>query len=156
MYEIIDMNVSKALQAMERYSTQVPITALMNSRDRVLHWCVTNTGEFDRVAIIDIANDLGIDITTVEKILQNATFDGDLVGEYDDIKKELVCLPFEEEKRQLKCVICHQMVMFDDPELVRCKFCKTAAHRSHIMEWVKAAGEKCPRCMSKLELQEGI
>lgn len=152
----IDMNVSRALQAMESFSTKVPITALMNSRDRVLHWCVTNTGEFDRVSIEDIAKDLNIDTSTVEKILENAVFDGDLIGEYDELKKELVCLPFEKEKRQLKCVICHQMVMFDDPELVRCKFCKSAAHRSHIMKWVRAAGEKCPRCMSKLELQEGI
>ena len=158
LYEdpFIDMHVSRALQAMESFSTKIPITALMNSRDRVLHWCVKNTGEFDRVSVEKIAKELDIDNSTVEKILENAVFDGDLIGEYDELKKELVCLPFEQEKRQLKCVICHQMVMFDDPELVRCKYCKSAAHRSHIMEWVKAAGEKCPRCMSKLELQEGI
>ena len=152
----VDMNVSKALQLMESYSTQIPITALMNSRDRVLQWCVTNTKEFDRITLANLANELDIDETTVEKIISNAVFDGDLIGEYDEIKKELVCLPFEEEKRQLKCIICHQMIMFDDPELVRCKFCNSAAHREHIMEWVKAAGDKCPRCMSKLELEEGI
>ena len=152
----IDMNVSKALQLMESFSDTIPITALMNSRDRVLQWCVTNTGEFDRVSLNKIANELGIDIPTVEKIVSNAVFDGDLIGEYDSIKKELVCLPFEKEKRQLKCIICHQMIMFDDPELVRCKFCNYAAHREHIMEWVKAAGDKCPRCMSKLELEDGI
>ncbi|MHA1299561.1 MAG: hypothetical protein ACTSO9_09020 [Candidatus Helarchaeota archaeon] len=158
LYEdpFVDMNVSRALQSMESYSTKVPVSALMNSRDRVLQWCVTNTSEFDRVSLETISNALGIDISTVQKIISNALFDGDLIGEYDELKNELVCLPFEKEKRQLKCIICHQMVMFDDPELVRCKYCKSAAHRSHIMEWVKAAGEKCPRCMSKLELQEGI
>ncbi len=152
----VDMNVSKALQLMESFSEKVPVTALMNSRGRILQWCVTNTGEFDRVSLEKIANELDIDLATVQKIISNAVFDGDLIGEYDSLKKELVCLPFEKEKRELKCIICHQMVMFDDPELVRCKFCNSAAHREHIMEWVKAAGDKCPRCMSKLELHEGI
>ncbi|MFX0135158.1 MAG: PCI domain-containing protein [Candidatus Hodarchaeota archaeon] len=152
----IDMNVSRALHIMESYSTKVPITASMNSRDRVLQWCCTETSEFDRVSLEKIAKDLGIDLSIVEKIVSNAIFDGDITGEYDKIKKELVCLPFEKEKRQLKCIICHDMVAFDDPELVRCKFCNSAAHRSHVMEWIKAAGEKCPRCMSKLELHEGI
>ncbi|MHA1379932.1 MAG: PCI domain-containing protein [Candidatus Helarchaeota archaeon] len=152
----VEMNVNRALQAMENFSDKVPITALMNSRDRVLQWCVTNTSEFDRVSLKNIANELGIDVSTVEKIISNAIFDGDLIGEYDEFKQELVCLPFEKEKRQLKCIICHQMIMFDDPELVRCKYCKSAAHKTHIMEWVKAAGDKCPRCMSKLELHEGL
>lgn len=152
----IDMNINRALQTMENFSTKVPVTALMNCRDLTMQWICTNTGEFARLSLEKVANDLNIDLPIIEKIITNAIFDGDIIGEYDDLKKELVILPYEKEKRELKCIICHAMVAFDSPELVRCKFCGSAAHRTHIMEWVKTAGEKCPRCMSQLELQEGL
>ena len=67
--------------------------------------------------------------------------------------RDLMVLPAEAEKRQLKCIICYQDIDFDAPDMVRCKYCGTVAHHEHIMQWVAAAGKKCPRCMSELELE---
>ncbi|MHC1592365.1 MAG: hypothetical protein ACXQS8_09780 [Candidatus Helarchaeales archaeon] len=151
---LIDMSVSIALNAMEQQT--LPGSVLFDSRSKVLEWIINNTGEFARVSLDKIASELGIDISLVERIITDAIFDGDIIGEYDSIKKEIMILPFEKEKRQLKCIICYQMIPFDDPRLVRCKYCGSAAHEDEILQWAQISKNKCPRCASELELIRGV
>ncbi|MHA1143183.1 MAG: RING finger protein [Candidatus Helarchaeota archaeon] len=151
---LIDMNVSIALNAMEQQS--LPGSVLFNSRSKILEWIITNTGEFARVNLNQISSELGLDLSLIERVINDAIFDGDIIGEYDALKKELMVLPFEKEKRQLKCIICYKMIPFDDPKLVRCKYCGSAAHEDEILQWAQISKNKCPRCASELELVRGI
>ena len=103
--------------------------------------------------LADLSNELGVPLELLERIINDAIFDGYIVGKLDTEKKQLVVMPYEQEKRQLKCIICYKDIDFDATDLVRCKYCGTVAHYDHIMQWVAAAGKKCPRCMSELELE---
>lgn len=151
---LIEMNMSITLNAMEQQS--LPGSVLFNSRSKIMEWIITNTGEFARVNLQQISNDLGIEISVIDKIISDAIFDGDIIGEYDPQKQEIMILPFEQEKRQLKCIICYKMIPFDDPNLVRCKFCGSAAHEEEILQWAEISKNKCPRCASELELTRGV
>ncbi|MHA1784107.1 MAG: hypothetical protein ACTSVY_09590 [Candidatus Helarchaeota archaeon] len=155
LYEdpLIDMNVNIGLNAMEQQA--IPGSALLNSRDEVLKWLINNTSEFARVNIEELSRDLGIDKILIRRIIEDAMFDGYIVGKFNT-DNEFMILPYEQEKRQLKCIICYQMIDFDDPTLVRCKFCGSAAHEEEILKWAEVSKNKCPRCMSELELIRGI
>ncbi|NHI92692.1 MAG: hypothetical protein EAX96_09320 [Candidatus Lokiarchaeota archaeon] len=150
---LIDMNVNIALNAMEQQA--IPGSALLNSRDEVIKWLINNTNEFARINILELGNNLGFDSILVRKIIQDAVFDGYLVGQFTS-ENEFMILPYEQERRQLKCIICYQMIDFDDPNLVRCKFCGSAAHEEEIIKWAEVSKNKCPRCMSELELIRGL
>ena len=155
LYEdpLIEMNVNIALNAMEQQA--IPGSALLNSRDEVLKWLINNTNEFARINIEELGANLGIDGILIKRIIQDAVFDGYIVGQFTT-DNEFMILPYEQEKRQLKCLICYQMINFDDPSLVRCKFCGSAAHEEEILKWAEVSKNKCPRCMSELELVRGL
>lgn len=155
LYEdpLIDMNVNIALNAMEQQA--IPGSALLNSRDEVLKWLINNTNEFARINLNELGQNLGIDGILIKKIIQDAVFDGYIVGQFTT-ENEFMILPFEQEKRQLKCIVCYQMINFDDPSLVRCKYCGSAAHEEEILKWAEVSKNKCPRCMSELELVRGL
>lgn len=150
---LIDMNLSLAVSELEQTQAAQDPNLFQNFRDRIIQWLIDNTEEFARVQLKTLAEELNVPIDLLERIINDAIFDGYIVGKLDSEKKELIVMPYEQEKRQLKCIICYQDIDFDAPDLVRCKFCGTVAHYDHIMQWVNAAGEKCPRCMSKLELE---
>jgi len=156
LYEdpLIDMNVNIALNAMEQ--NVIPGSALLNSRDQVLTWLINNTNEFARIKLDDVGANLNIDQVIIKKIVQDAIFDGYIVGNYDPLYNELLVLPYEQERRQLKCIVCYEMIDFDDPNLVRCKYCGSAAHEEEILKWAEVSKNKCPRCLSELELLRGI
>ena len=155
LYEdpLIDMNVNIALNAMEQQA--IPGSALLNSRDEVLKWLINNTNEFARINLDELSQNLEIDGILVKRIIQDAVFDGYIVGEFTT-EKEFMILPYEQERRQLKCIVCYQMINFDDPSLVRCKYCGSAAHEEEILKWAEVSKNKCPRCMSELELVRGL
>ena len=150
---LIDMNLSMAVSELEQHKVAQDPNLLQNSRDRIIQWLIDNTEEFARVKLHELSSTLSIPLELLERIISDAIFDGYIIGKVDSEKKELVVMPYEQEKRQLKCIICYQDIDFDAPDLVRCKYCGTVAHHEHIIQWVAAAGEKCPRCMSKLELE---
>jgi hypothetical protein len=150
---LVDMNLGMAVSELEKNEVAQNPNLFRNSRDQIVQWLIDNTGEFARVTLEKLSVELNIPLNLVERIMNDAIFDGYIIGKLDKEKKELVVMPYEQEKRQLKCIICYHDIDFDAPDLVRCKYCGTVAHRDHIMQWVAAAGKKCPRCMSELELQ---
>lgn len=150
---LVDVNLGLAVSELEQHKVAKDPNLFQNSRDQIVQWLINNTGEFARVRLEDIALDLNIPLNLVERIVKYAVFDGYIIGKLDLEKKELIVMPYEQEKRQLKCIVCHEDLDFDALDLVRCKYCGTVAHRAHILQWVAAAGEKCPRCMSRLELE---
>ncbi len=150
---LIDMNLGIAVSELEQTQAAQDPNLFQNSRDRIIQWLIDNTEEFARVKLSELSSDLNVPLDLLEKIINDAIFDGYIVGKLDTEKKDLIVMPYDQEKRQLKCIICYQDIDFDAPDLVRCKYCGTVAHHEHIMQWVKAAGKKCPRCMSELELE---
>ena len=150
---IIDMNVGIAVSELEQTQAAADPNLFQNARDRIIQWLIDNTEEFARVKLSYLSGELNVPLDLLEKIINDAIFDGYIVGKVDTEKKDLIVMPYDQEKRQLKCIICYQDIDFDAPDLVRCKFCGTVAHYEHIMQWVNAAGKKCPRCMSELELE---
>ncbi|NVM31875.1 MAG: PCI domain-containing protein [Candidatus Helarchaeota archaeon] len=149
---LIDMNIGIAVTELEQTQAAADPNLFQNCRDRIIEWLIDNTEEFARVHLADLARDLNVPLDLLERIINDAIFDGYIVGKLDTEKKDLIVMPYEQEKRQLKCIICYQDIDFDAPDLVRCRYCGTVAHHEHIMQWVAAAGKKCPRCMSELEL----
>ncbi|MHA1263634.1 MAG: hypothetical protein ACTSRS_00210 [Candidatus Helarchaeota archaeon] len=150
---LIDMNLGIAVSELEQTQAAKDPNLFQNFRDRIIQWLIDNTEEFARVNLVELAEELNVPLDLLEKIINDAIFDGYIVGKLETERKELVVMPYEQEKRQLKCIICYQDIDFDAPDLVRCKYCGTVAHYDHIMQWVNAAGKKCPRCMSNLELE---
>ncbi len=150
---IVDMNLGIAVSELEQTQAAKDPNLFQNTRDRIIQWLIDNTEEFARVRLEELSQDLNVPLDLLERIIKDAIFDGYIVGKLDEEKKELVVMPYEQEKRQLKCIICYQDIDFDAPDLVRCKYCGSVAHYEHIMQWVAAAGKKCPRCMSELELE---
>jgi hypothetical protein len=150
---LIDMNLGIAVNELEQFKVATDPNLFQNFRDRIIQWLIDNTEEFARVRLEDLVRDLNVPMDLLERILNDAIFDGYIIGKLDTEKKELVVMPYEQEKRQLKCIICYQDIDFDAPDLVRCKYCGTVAHHEHIMQWVAAAGMKCPRCMCDLQLE---
>lgn len=149
---LIDMNIGIAVTELEQTQAAADPNLFQNCRDRIIEWLIDNTEEFARVHLTDLSRDLNVPLDLLERIINDAIFDGYIVGKLDTEKKDLIVMPYEQEKRQLKCIICYQDIDFDAPDLVRCRYCGTVAHHEHIMQWVAAAGKKCPRCMSELEL----
>lgn len=150
---LVDMNLGLAVSELEKCKVAVDPNLFRNCRDQIVQWLIENTGEFARVKLNDLADFLNIPLNLVIRIINDAIFDGYIIGKLDMERQELVVMPYEQEKRALKCIICYQDIDFDAPDLVRCKYCGTVAHHDHIMQWVAAAGKKCPRCMSELELE---
>jgi len=150
---LVDMNLGIAVSELEQHKVAADPNLFRNCRDQIVQWLIDNTGEFARVKLDDLAKYLNIPLTMVIRIINDAIFDGYIIGKLDLQKQELVVMPYEQEKRALKCIICYQDIDFDAPDLVRCKYCGTVAHHDHVMQWVAAAGKKCPRCMSELELE---
>lgn len=150
---LVDMNLGLAVSELEKCKVAADPNLFRNCRDQIVQWLIDNTGEFARVKLDDLAKYLNIPLNLVERIISDAIFDGYIIGKLDLEKQELVVMPYEQEKRALKCIICYQDVDFDAPDLVRCKYCGTVAHHDHIVQWVAVAGKKCPRCMSELELE---
>ena len=150
---LVDMNLGIAVSELEQCKVATDPNLFRNCRDQIVQWLIENTGEFARVKLGDLANSLNIPLNLVIRIIKDAIFDGYIIGKLDMEKQELIVMPYEQEKRALKCIICYQDIDFDAPDLVRCKYCGTVAHHDHVMQWVAAAGKKCPRCMSELELE---
>ena len=150
---LIDMNLGLAVNELEQNKVAQDPNLFQNCRNQIVQWLIDNTGEFARVKLEDLSSDLKIPLNMVERIVNDAIFDGYIIGKLNLEKKELIVMPYEQEKRQLKCIICYQDIDFDAADMVRCKYCGTVAHHDHIMQWVAAAGKKCPRCMSELELE---
>jgi len=150
---LIDMNIGIAVTELEQTQAAQDPNLFQNTRDRIIQWLIDNTEEFARIHLDTLVQDLNVPRDLLERIIKDAIFDGYIIGKLDLEKGDLVVLPAEIEKRQLKCIICYQDIDFDAPDLVRCKYCGTVAHHEHIMQWVAAAGKKCPRCMSELELE---
>ena len=150
---LIDMNIGIAVSELEQTKAAQDPNLFQNTRDRIIQWLIDNTEEFARVELGKLSDELSVPIDLLERIISDAIFDGYIVGKLDTEKKDLIVMPYEQEKRQLKCIICYQDIDFDAPDLVRCKYCGTVAHYDHIQQWVAAAGKKCPRCMSDLDLE---